>query len=544
LNRSELLEHYINGLIMRLFDLLENGARQFPNNFAVVHGDVKMKYRELYTQSRRLASYLESLNLPAGSRVAILFENSMDYVASFFAVFGAGMVAVPIDTSLTPEKIRFILTDCQAEVLMIQSKYERHLPAIIGDSAPVKYIVIEKAPRYKTDLVTMIAFGEIMKKYQDEIDSAIFDNPRPADYLPEFDLERESAKAPTDLAAIFYTSGSTGSSKGVMLSHRNLISNTVATVQYLKLTPRDRIMVILPFYYIYGNSLLLTHILVGGTLVIDNRFLYPELVLDTMEKEEVTGFSGVPSNFMILMNNSTFISRKLESLRYFTQAGGAMAPEVVRKLMNAFSHKEIYIMYGQTEAAPRVSYLPPERLKEKVGSIGIPVPGVTIKIFDDDGKEMAPGEDGEIAVYGDNVMLGYWNQPEEQKQVLRDGWLLTGDLGKMDSDGFFYVVGRKKEIIKAGGNRVSAKEVEECLLENPKIAEATVFGVKDDILVEAIKTVIVLKDGVNCDAREIRNFCRAKLADYKIPKYIEFAESLPKYQSGKVNKLLLMKTPQ
>ena len=160
-------------------------------------------------------------------------------------------------------------------------------------------------------------------------------------------------------------------------------------------------------------------------------------------------------------------------------------------------------MYGQTEAAPRVSYLPPERLKEKLGSIGIPVPGVTIKIFDDDGREVPVGQDGEIAVYGDNVMLGYWNQPEEQKSVLRDGWLLTGDLGKMDNDGFFYVVGRKKEIIKAGGNRVSAKEVEECLLENPKIAEATVFGVKDDILVEAIKAVIVLKDGADCDIKEI-----------------------------------------
>jgi long-chain acyl-CoA synthetase len=525
---------------MKLFDLLEISARQFPDNIAVVHGEVKVAYRELYLETCRLASYLTSLGYPKGSRVAVLFENSAEYVTSFFAVFKAGMVAVPIDTSLNPEKIRFILTDCQADILMFHSKYERLLPAIMGDTPPVKYIITDRALHHEPANVLLATFGEIKKNYQPDIDLTLFDNPCPADYLPEFDLKKESADSPTELAAIFYTSGSTGSSKGVMLSQRNLVSNTIATVQYLKLTPRDKIMVILPFYYIYGNSLLLTHMLVGGTLVIDNRFLYPEVILDTMEKEEVTGFSGVPSNFMILMNNSTFISRKLESLRYFTQAGGAMAPEVVRKLMNAFPHKEIYIMYGQTEAAPRVSYLPPERLKEKLGSIGIPVPGVTIKIFDDDGREVAPGEDGEIAVCGDNVMLGYWNQPEEQKSVLRDGWLLTGDLGKMDSDGFFFVVGRKKEIIKAGGNRVSAKEVEECLLENSKIAEATVFGVKDDILVEAIKAVIVLKEGASCDIKEIKNFCRAKLADYKIPKYVEFAESLPKYQSGKVNKLLLM----
>jgi len=298
-------------------------------------------------------------------------------------------------------------------------------------------------------------------------------------------------------------------------------------------------MVILPFYYIYGNSLLLTHILTGGTLVIDNRFLYPEIVLDTMEKEKVTGLSGVPSNFMILLNNSTFGTRKLEHLRYFTQAGGAMAPEVVRKLIDTFPRKEIYIMYGQTEAAPRVSYCPPEKLREKIGSIGIPVPGVRIRVADEMGNELPIGEIGEITVSGDNVMMGYWNQPDDEEQVVRNGWLFTGDLARKDDDGYLYIVGRKKEIIKAGGNRVSAKEVEECILENDKVAEVAVFGVKDDILGEAIKATIVLKTGKDANQKEIQNFCRSKLADHKIPKYVNFVSDLPKYQSGKVNKMLL-----
>ena len=217
-----------------------------------------------------------------------------------------------------------------------------------------------------------------------------------------------------------------------------------------------------------------------------------------------------------------------------------MAPEVTRKLMATFPHKEIYIMYGQTEAAPRVSYCPPEKLKDKVGSIGIPVPGIEIKIMNDEGVEVAVGEEGELAVHGDNVMLGYWNQPDEESQVLRNGLLFTGDLARKDKDGYYYIVGRKKEIIKAGGNRVSAKEVEECLLANSKVAEATVFGVQDDILGEAIKAVIVLKTGMESDKKEIQTYCRAKLADYKIPKHVEFMEALPKYKSGKVNKLQLI----
>jgi acyl-CoA synthetase (AMP-forming)/AMP-acid ligase II len=258
-----------------------------------------------------------------------------------------------------------------------------------------------------------------------------------------------------------------------------------------------------------------------------------------MEREKVTGLSGVPSNFMILLANSTFAKRKFESLRYFTQAGGAMAPEIVKRLMDSFPNKETYIMYGQTEAAPRVSYLPPERLKEKLGSIGIPVPGVQMAVVDADGNELSVGEVGEIMVTGPNVMLGYWNQADEEREVLRDGRLFTGDLAKKDKDGFFYVVGRKKEIIKTGGNRVSVKEVEECILECQKVLEVAVFGVEDSVLGEAVKAVIVLNNGQQAESKEITDFCRAKLATHKVPKFIEFVKALPKQKSGKIDKIKL-----
>ncbi len=342
-----------------------------------------------------------------------------------------------------------------------------------------------------------------------------------------------------ELAAIFYTSGSTGTPKGVMLSHLNLVSNTQATIEYLKLTEVDRTLVILPFYYIYGNSLLLTNIACGACLVIDNRFMYPETVLNTLEEQNCTGLSGVPSNFMILLGKSTLAARKFPHLRYFTQAGGAMAPDVIRALASAFPDKEIFIMYGQTEAAPRVTYLPPNQLNAKLGSIGIPLNGVSVTIMDEQRHGLPAGQTGELVVAGDNVMMGYWRQPEEQQDVLREGLLFTGDLGYKDDDGYIFIVGRKKEIIKAGGNRVSVKEVEESLVSHEKILEACVIGIPDPLLGEAIKAFVVLKPGLELEERELLRHCQRTLAEYKVPKFFVVVDSLPKYQSGKINRQML-----
>ncbi len=513
---------------MKVYDILERAARQFPDRTAVVHQERRIDFAGLYSCYRQAVHSLEKSGLNAGDRVGLLWENSIEYIYLFFAIQRAGFVVVPVDTSLKPDKISFIMNDCSARTLVCQGKFKRYLSAILENCTTIEYLFSDAD------------FSGIKEGIRaDRLSISPGDsNAAPVDdYLKSIDPEN----APHVLTAIFYTSGSTGIPKGVMLSHRNLVSNTIATVEYLKLSEIDSVIVILPFYYIYGNSLLLTHVACGGCLVLDNRFMYPEVILDTMEKEKVTGFSGVPSNFMILLNKSSFPNRRLESLRYFTQAGGAMAPEVVRKLIETFPGKETYIMYGQTEAAPRATYCPPERLREKLGTIGIPVPGVDIKIMDDDGNEVPTGQSGEIVIIGPNVMMGYWNQPDEEASVLRDGKLFSGDLARKDDDGFIFIIGRKKEIIKVGGNRVSAKEVEERILENEAVSEAAVYGVGDELLGEAIKATIVLKPGHSSDQRQIQRFCRERLAEHKIPKYIEFSAELPKYQSGKVNKLALAK---
>jgi len=513
---------------MKIPDLLTGTAGRFPDRIAVTHDDKQITFRDLHRQAAALAEHFLQMSLPPGARIAILLENSIDYVTTFFAVSLAGYVVVPLDTSLDAGSLRFVLRDCDAHVLVAGFRFRKILARIFEGDTPVDHVIADRQLNLSRDDVRVELLPDII--------TAVDPIPEPSE-RPDHDNEAQ-------LAAIFYTSGSTGKAKGVMLSHRNLVSNTVATIEYLKLTESDSVMVILPFYYIYGNSLLLTHIACGGRLVIDNRFLYPEVILDTMEKEKTTGFSGVPSNFMILLGNSTFTKRRLESLRYLTQAGGAMAPEVTRKLMGAFPSKEIYIMYGQTEAAPRVTWLPPEKLRQKLGSIGIPVPGVEVYIVDDDGNELPAGQVGEIMVVGPNVMLGYWNQAGEESEVLRDGRLFTGDLAKKDDDGFIWVVGRKKEIIKTGGNRVSAKEIEECILEHENVLETAVFGIDDPVLGEAIQAVVVARNGMSLSEKDISDFCRARLASHKVPKFIDFTGALPKQKSGKVDKLKLRKQKQ
>ncbi|MFH1701775.1 MAG: class I adenylate-forming enzyme family protein [Candidatus Zixiibacteriota bacterium] len=524
---------------MKLIDILRRGGATSPDKIAVTHGDKDISYRNLIETVVTLSEFLKSSKIPHGSCVGVLFENSVEYIQAFFSIIAAGLIPVPLDTSLKPDKFKFILKDCGAKGLFIQKKYTRHINQIIDSDSPVDLIISDR----KMDLSSLGKRTEFLSEILEISDKKInfeafirdIEKQLPVDNLTHTAI----GDTPHELAAVFYTSGSTGTPKGVMLSHRNLMSNTLATVEYLELSPDDSIIVILPFYYIYGNSLLLTHILAGGRVVIDNRFAFPQVILETMASEKVTGFSGVPSNFMILLNNPNFYSNKFPSLRYLTQAGGAMAPEVIRKVMDAFPDKQIFIMYGQTEASPRVTYLPPDMLDENIGSIGIPVPGITIDIIGENGEEVPNGKVGEIVVSGDCVMMGYRNQPEEQAEVLKDGKLFTGDLARRDENGLIYVVSRKKEILKVGGNRVSAREIEEKLLEHPAILETAIVGISDDILGEAIKAFIVIKENQTIETKEIQDFCKTHLAMHKVPKFVEFLDTLPKYQSGKVNKQAL-----
>jgi acyl-CoA synthetase (AMP-forming)/AMP-acid ligase II len=274
-------------------------------------------------------------------------------------------------------------------------------------------------------------------------------------------------------------------------------------------------------------------------LVLENSMAFPKLILEAMQNEAVTGFSGVPSTFALLLGRTHLEDYDLSSLRYMTQAGGPMPPALISRIRDQLPHISFFVMYGQTEGTARLTYLPPERLEDKLGSVGIGIPGVDVRIRDEGGNPVVIGVSGEIQVRGENVMLGYWRDPEATARTVVDGWLHTGDLGHMDEEGYVYIDGRSSEMIKSGANRISPKEIEEVIAELEEVMEVGVVGVPDDLLGQVVKAVIVSRPGSRVEARRVLAHCRQNLAAYKIPKFIEFAEELPKTASGKLQRFLL-----
>lgn len=497
--------------------LLDARADRRPDAVALTHGDLHLTYAELDARAARTAAFLVDRGVRRGDRVALLMENSFDYVAAFFGTLRAGACAVALNHANKPKTHALLLRDSGAAGLLTRGREARDLPEIIAGCPDLRFVVTDKRnPKW-------------------ELPSTC-DQLTPTDVAAAPDFTRVNVNS-DDLAAILYTSGSTGLPRGVTLTHGNLTANTEQILAYLPLDETDAVCCVLPFHYSFGNSLLLTHTAVGGRVVIDNRFAFPQMVLETLEAERCTGFSGVPSHYAILTAKSDFLERPHAHLRYLTQAGGAMSPALQRKIREALPERiRLYVMYGQTEASARLSWLPPERLADKYGSIGISIPGVDLRVLRPDGNECDVDEPGEIVASGPNIMRGYWHDPDETAEVLFPDGLHTGDLAYRDADGYLFIVDRVKNMIKAGANRVSAKEIEETILELDGVVEACVIGVPDELLGEAIEAWVVPGDGVPLDERGVLRHCLANLAPFKVPRAVHFVEGLPKSSSGKILK--------
>ena len=517
-----------------LHQYLSRNAVRFAGKMFITHRDANIPYDELNALSTSLARFLKECGVRRGDRVALVLENSIEYVYSLLAILRIGAIAVPMSDQHTVRSALIHLRDFEPAAIILRQKTLETL-----------WTAFDEIPSIRT---VLIADGGFPSESRERAKSLSFDTSgragrrmvRLADVDKKSFLDEESpGPALSDNAMIIYTSGTTGSPKGVVLTHANIVANAFSIIRYLGLTEADSVMVVLPFFYSYGNSLLTTHLISGGTLVLENNFLYPNVVLEKMVEHGVTGFAGVPSTFSILLQRSNFRKLRFPRLRYVTQAGGAMPPRHAEELRAVLPGTGIYIMYGQTEATARLTWLDPRDLTRKYGSIGKAIPGVTITLKKENGTEAGPGEVGEIVARGDNIMAGYWNNPVETKKVLRQDGLHTGDIARQDDEGYLYIVGRRSDMIKSGAHRISPTEIEEAILEHPGVGEVAVIGIPDKTLGEAVQACIVPKGEAKLDVKEILVHCRLCLPAFKVPKRVVFVERLPKTSSGKVKRLEL-----
>ena len=482
-----------------LTDLCATGTRMHGEAHALKHQDKVLTYDELNWRRLAFAGHLIRKGVVPGDRVLLAVENSLEYVVAYFGALTAGATLVPVHPDTTGSLVRSLVADCLAQL-------------VISRSQTFQRLGLEDMPTATIRLHA--SFAKNSEEFFSHYDRSI----------------SYPAISPSALALILYTSGTTGQPKGVMLSHANLLANTESIISYLEISGEDSIVNVLPFSHSFGNSVLLTHLAVGARVVIENRFMYPARVVETLQAERPTGLSGVPATFYILLNKTSFASRDWSFLRYISQAGGGMRVETVQRLRSILPNTKIFIMYGQTEASARLTYLPPELLSRKIGSIGIAIPGVELRVIDEQGDEVTGDEIGEIVARGPNIMQGYLNQDSDQ--ALRGGWLHTGDMAHRDQDGFIYVVARKSDFLKVGAYRISPGEIEEVIGELPGVEDVACVGTEDELLGEAVVACVCCPPQF-FDAGLMRSHCLRKLPSYKVPKYIIHEPDIPRTASGK-----------
>ncbi|UYZ12536.1 long-chain fatty acid--CoA ligase [Brevibacillus sp. WF146] len=519
-----------------LTHFLEQAAAEFPDHPALYFMGRRITYRELLAMSYQFANALIKRGVKKGDRVAVMLPNSPQAVIGYYGSLMAGATVVMTNPLYTERELIHQLNDSGAEtIITLDLLYSR--VAAVKASTPLKRLMITSVgdflPFFKKMLYPLvqkkqghhpqITYGGDVEPFLSVLkESAI--NP----VTPEVDPEK-------DIALLQYTGGTTGLAKGVMLTHRNLVANALQcqAVMYKFVRGRERILAALPLFHVYGMTTVMNKgISIAAEIILVPKFNVKQ-ILKLIDKTKPTLFPGAPTMYIGLINHPDLPKYDLSSIAACV-SGSAPLPVEVQRRFEELTGGRLVEGYGLTEASP-VTHSNPIWGKRISGSIGLPWPDTDCRIVDPStGEELPQGEIGELAVKGPQVMLGYWNRPEETAAVLRDGWLLTGDMGYMDADGYFYVVDRKKDMIIAGGYNIYPREVEEVLFEHPAVQEAAVIGVPDPYRGETVKAFIVLKEGAQVSEEELERHCRQRLAAYKIPRIYEFRKELPKTMVGKV----------
>jgi amino acid adenylation domain-containing protein len=507
---------------MRVEHFLENSVAVFPDKTALICGARRLTYKELDLRASRFAGSLTGRQVARGDRVVIFLENSVEAVDAVFGVLKAGAVFVIVNPTTKASKLEYILNNSRAAGLVTDAQRLKML-AECGE-----------LPHLRAIWVTGAAEGELGGKAI-ALDQVLTSGaPAEGGQFRGIDL---------DLAALIYTSGSTGRPKGVMLTHLNIVSAAASITEYLENTADDIIVNLLPIAFDYGLYQVLMAFKVGATLVLERGFVYPHQVLETILREKVTGLPIVPTISSILLGLD-LKSYGFPHLRYITNTAAALPVEHIRRLHECLPHVKIYSMYGLTECK-RVSYLPPDQIEIRPGSIGRGMPNEEVYLVDENGQRLPHGSTGELVVRGANVMKGYWELPEETAKMLRPGpypWesvLYTGDMFRSDEEGYLYFLGRKDDIIKTRGEKVSPKEVEDVLYQLEAVQDAAVVGVSDPVLGQAIRAILTLRPGFTLTPQDVLHHCKSRLEDFMVPKQVEFRDALPTTPSGKVAKRAL-----
>ncbi len=485
-------------------------AKEQPTKIITSFKGRETSYEDMFEQAKRLAGYFQSKGYKQEDIIAVYMINSDYFLTCYYACQLGGFTILPINTKLTAAEVNYIFSHSEAKALI----YDTRLQTILDD--------IPETMNCFDDLLCLGEEDTLLTVLNDE--SLLFD---------EIKIDENTT------TVIFYTSGTTGKPKGVMLSAANVRATAKLYVEALELNSTDRMQIVAPLFHCAASHVFsIPVIYAGGTVVIEEGFS-PEQTMDTLEQEKITVFFGVPAMYSILLNSSKMETLRLSNLRLFTYGASPMPFELIRKIKVMFPEVKVQNIYGQTENSPAATTLKDHYALVKVGSVGEPVPGTEIQVVNEHGKALPSGQVGEIVVKGPQLMKGYLKNEEATRQAIRNGWLYTGDLGRMDEDGLLYIVDRKKDMIIRGGENVFPVEVEEVLYEIPEVLEAAVIGVPHSIYGEVPKAFVVLKEGKQLTQDEVLSTCSKKLAKYKLPVEVEFIEVLPRNASGKVLKTVL-----
>jgi long-chain acyl-CoA synthetase len=487
---------------MNLATVLTESADRHGDRTAIKLDDLEISYAQLNDLSARAAALLAEKGVGPGDRVGIMLPNVPEFAVTYYGVLRAGATVVPMNPLLKGREVGFYLSDPEAKVMFAWQDFAG--PAQEGaQEAGTEAIIVEPG-----------AFEELLGRAE-----------------PNFDVvERE----PSDTAVILYTSGTTGTPKGAELTHENLIRNTEVTTGLFDVSEKDVLLGALPLFHAFGQTCGLNAAMSNSSMLSMIPRFDPGKALEIIDRDKVTIFEGVPTMFTAMLHQPERERYDVSCLRVCVSGGAAMPVEVMRGFEEAFGCK-VLEGYGLSETSPVASFNHPDR-ERRPGTIGHPVEGVEMKLVDEDGKEVEQGEIGEIVIRGHNVMKGYWRKPDATEEAIRDGWFHSGDMGRVDEDGYFAIVDRKKELIIRGGYNVYPREIEEVLYEHPAVAEAAVVGVPDEKMGEEVGAAVVLKRGQEVSEDELRGYLKEQLAAYKYPRKVWFLDELPKGPTGKILK--------